>query len=78
LTVEEKIKSPFFHIGVLKMKADALLRLTGQRQFGFNQSLSPEDKWFTRVLRKIDPFNILKAFKIRVHNLAPPNILPAR
>ena len=52
LTVEEKIKSPFFNLGVLKAKANVLLQMLGQREFGFPSHLNPEDSWFSRVLRK--------------------------
>lgn len=79
LSVDEKLKSPFFNIGVLKAKGNALLRLTGQHELGLPENdLNPSDPWFTRVIRYIDPWNILKAFKTRVQGIPPPNILPAR
>jgi len=78
LSIEEKIKSSFFNIGVLKDKANALLRLLNQREFGFPPILNPEETWFCRVLRKIDVWNVLRGFKCRVRGVPRPNILPVR
>lgn len=78
LTVEQKLKSTWFNLGVLKDKGDALLQLLGRPPFGFHSDNKPDEQWLTRVLRYIDPHNILRAFRHRVPQVPPPMILPMR
>lgn len=78
ISPEEKAKSMNFNIGMLRDKASALLELLGQREFGFDRNQNPEEGWFCRILRFIDQFNILNAFRVRVRNGERPLILPVR
>ena len=72
LRFEEKVKSSFFHIGILRQRADTLLHQLGFLPFGFPNNTNADESWFVRVLRMIDPYNVLGAFKTRVNQ----SILP--
>lgn len=78
LSIDEKVKSMHFNIGALKEKADALLVLLDRLPFGFPRSLNPEENWFSRILRMVDPWNILAGFRMRVRNAPMPTIFPMR
>jgi hypothetical protein len=73
LQTDDFIKTPFYNVGYLIQRLDILLQQTGRRQLGFPAGVQPDDKWFTRILRYLDQFNILGAFKSRVRNAQPPN-----
>lgn len=74
LTFQEKVKSSFFHMGILRQRADILLQQLGLLPFGFPNNTNADEGWFVRVLRMIDPYNILGAFKTRINDARLPRI----
>ena len=78
LTIEEQTKSSFFHIGVMKLRLERFMALSGVQEFGFPVGTNPDELWFSRVLRYLDPSNILAAFRTPVRNSPLPRNLPGR
>lgn len=78
LTLEERMKASHFNLGVIKDKAAALLQMLGHQPFGFHGSNNPDEEWLSRVVRFIDPQNLLRGFRRRVANAPRPAILPMR
>lgn len=72
LSFEEKQKASFFHLGILRQKADLLLQQLGQLPFGFPSNTMADEAWFIRVLRLIDQYNITGAFKYKIRNARLP------
>lgn len=59
---DQKIKSPYFSIGGLVKKVEALSTLQGAQGFGFPAGCLPDDICFTRVARFVDRTNLLGLF----------------
>lgn len=78
LTMAEQRKSVFYNVGLLVERLERLLRLENQRPLGFTVGTSPEEVWFTRIVRYLDPTNILGAFRIAVQGAPVPDIFAAR
>lgn len=78
LSLAEKRKNAFYCVSLLTEKLDILLPMLGLLPLGFPQNVSPEEDWFSRVLRYVDPFNLLEAFQRRVEGAAPPPIFLSR
>jgi hypothetical protein len=72
LSLEEKVKASFFHMGILRNKVDLLLTQMQLQTFGFPDGTQADEDWFTRVIRFIDQHNLLGAFKIRIRNSQIP------
>ena len=72
LRVEEKMKASFFNMGILRQRADVLLEQSGQARFNFPDLTMPDESWFIRALRFIDPYNILQALRIMIHDSLLP------
>lgn len=78
LLAEMTTKSSFFNVSLLKERASIYLTQLGYPPFGFPVNTNPDEPWFTRVLRYIDPCNILGAFKVRIPGAPFPRCLAGR
>lgn len=78
LTSEQTQKSSFFNMNLLKERASAFLLQLGYAGFGFPNNTNPDESWFTRVLRYIDAYNVLGAFRLRVAGAPVPRCLAGR
>lgn len=78
LTPDMSLKSTFFNIGLLRERASVYLTQLGHRPFGFPINCNPDEQWFVRTLRYIDPFNVLGAFRCRIPGAPVPACLAGR
>lgn len=79
LTFEERVKASFFHLGILKQRTELLLAQLGQPGFGFAQGTNADEDWMVRIIRLLDPYNILGAFRSKIHTArVPPRISAGR
>jgi hypothetical protein len=78
LSFEEKRKASFFHLGLLRQKADVLLGQLGMLPFGFPPNTMADEVWFGRVLRLIDPYNVCGGYRQKVRGAVPPRTISGR
>lgn len=78
LTLEDRQKSSFFHIGILVRRADRLLTQLGLLPFGFPVGTQAEEDWCARVLRHLDQTNILGGFKRAIRHAQVPRVRAGR
>lgn len=76
LNNEEVTKAPFFNVGYLVERLNQLQIEQGRLPLGYMGQ--PSEKHFTRVLRFLDRYNCLKAFKSKCRNSQPPHCLAGR
>lgn len=78
LTAEEQRKSAFYSVALLYERLEAYLREMDQAPLGFSLVVLPEEEWFTRLLRYVDPHNVLEGFLTRVTGSPKPPVFSAR
>lgn len=78
LSPDHLLKSSFFNLTVLKERASVYLAQLQYPVFGFPLNTNPDEVWFSRVLRYIDPFNVLGAFRLRIPGAPIPKCIAGR
>lgn len=78
LSVQESKKSAFYSVNLLAHRLERLLHQLHEQPLGFGDGVTPEEEWFTRVLRYVDRTNILGGFRVPVRDNPVPNIFCAR
>lgn len=78
LTVHELKKAVFFNVNLLVDRLERLMAQLNLPALGFGDGTAPEEDWFRRILRYVDPTNILQGFKLPVHGYQTPHIFPGR
>lgn len=71
LHLDEQARNSYQNLLVLFQKADVLLVQRNLTVLGFRDGSLPDEEWAFRVLRFIDPSNILSAFKRGVRGAIP-------
>lgn len=72
LSLEETKKSSFFNVSLLTWRLDKYLHLEEKKPLGFSEDTQADEAWFSRILRYLDPYNVLGGFTCRVKgSLAP-------
>src|SRR3990167_4013434 len=77
LTAAETRKSSFYSVALLYDRLEAYLLEMQQRQLGFSPTNLPEEDWFSRILRYVDPHNVLEGFAQRVSGSPTPPVFSA-
>ena len=77
LTAAENRKSTFYSVALLYDRLEAYLAEMQQRPLGFSLTNLPEEDWFSRILRYVDPYNVLEGFTIRVNGSPSPPVFSA-
>ena len=77
LTAAETRKSSFYSVALLYDRLEAYLVEMQQRQLGFSLTNLPEEDWFSRILRYVDPHNVLEGFAQRVSGSPTPPVFSA-
>lgn len=77
LTALETRKSAFYSVALLYDRLEAYLQEMQQRPLGFSLTNLPEEEWFSRILRYVDPRNVLEGFSSRVAGAPVPPVFSA-
>lgn len=78
LQEDELARAANQNVTILIERADSLLRQLGQRELGFLPGTYPDEGWLYRIIRFIDPSNLLCIFRRAVRNTVPPAIIASR
>ena len=77
LVPAESKKSSFYSVALLYDRMETYLHEMGQKPLGFSLTTLPEEDWFSRVLRYVDPYNVLEGFQARVNGAPVPPVFAA-
>lgn len=77
LVAAETRKSSFYSVALLYDRLEAYLRDMNQQPLGFNLLALPEEEWFSRLLRYVDPHNVLEGFLTKVNGAPRPPVFSA-
>lgn len=78
LQLDELVKNGSYNVTILIERLSLLLTQLGNLPLGFKVGAFPDEAWLMRVVRFVDPSNILGVFTKAVRNSTPPAIPATR
>jgi hypothetical protein len=73
LTADEMIKASFLSLPTCVEKINHHLQQLQHRTLGFTRLNYPDESWLLRIIRYVDPFNLVGAFRRRIQGAPCPN-----
>lgn len=78
LQIDEVTRSTAHNITIVIERTNILLQQLGLNELGFRPSAFPDEGWLMRIVRHLDPTNLLNIFFRPVRGAVAPNVLAAR